>query len=365
VLQIPPLVIPSFISLFCWLQIASVTIGATDPSLRNRLVHRTIGEFHEGLTSRRIAQERSGRSRESGALLLEGSFGEDMVDLAPGNDTPSNASSKSTAAAFSTALPMPGDMGATFKGACQRLVPPKVPEIAVKKIWRSKKPRAATDITLVTQLSIDRIPALANQCKVWGGVISVAVHVPLVDGSIVSSDDRLAGMPLTHPIKTLDKFFAQQENSGRCKLDMLYVYEEVPSLDLVGLYPVNALRNRALQFASTEMVMLIDADFIPNLELSEVLQDPAEYEILRRATAGGQAIVLPALEILVEDEEGQRLAFKAAESKEHVRKMMKNDRLQGFHMDGFLYGHRATDFDRWLDASVAYRAQYEEVSERK
>ena len=141
----------------------------------------------------------------------------------------------------------------------------------------------------------------------------------------------------------------------------MYIYEELESIDQVGLYPVNALRNRALQLAATEMVLLLDADFIPNTQICEDLADPVQYELLRRATANHQAIVLPALEVMVQDEEGQRLAVKAAEDKEAVRRMMRNDRLQGFHMDGFVNGHRATDFERWMDATVAYQVNYEEV----
>lgn len=39
----------------------------------------------------------------------------------------------------------------------------------------------------------------------------------------------------------------------RCTLDLLMVTEDVPSLELVGLYPVNALRNRALMAVRTEV----------------------------------------------------------------------------------------------------------------
>ena len=39
----------------------------------------------------------------------------------------------------------------------------------------------------------------------------------------------------------------------RCKLDIVFLSEEVASLEYVGLYPVNALRNKALQMATTEV----------------------------------------------------------------------------------------------------------------
>lgn len=336
-----------------------------DPSVRNRFVHVIVSTTAstEGPATRRIVQEGgvsagsgAGRPLDSGgAFLLEGSFGEDPAD----GDGEDGDGSLDTAA---PAAPLPGDTGATFKGACQRLTPPQVPDLVVKKIWRSEKPRAPTDITLVTQVSIDRLySALGNQCANWGGVISAAVYVPLVDLAVVSSDRRLSGAPLSAPIKIIDDFFNKQEKEGRCKMDIMYIYEELESTEQVGLYPVNALRNRALQLASTELVLLLDADFVPNTQICEDLADPGQYELIRRATANHQAIVLPALEVMVQGEEGQRLAVKAAEDKENVRRMMRNDRLQGFHMDGFVNGHRATDFERWMDANVAYQVNYEEV----
>ena len=43
------------------------------------------------------------------------------------------------------------------------------------------------------------------------------------------------------------------ETPSRCTLDLIMVTETVPSIELVGLYPVNALRNRALMHAKTEV----------------------------------------------------------------------------------------------------------------
>ena len=330
--------------------------------MRTKLVTRTVADVDEGAGARRRTQERT-TSGSHGALLLEGSFKEDLFNLGSKNsgEDADEAAIDDDSNYPAAAAQIPGDMGATWKGACQRLVPPQVPDLVVKKMWRSAKPRVSTDVTLVTQLSVDRLSALANQCLVWGGVISAAVHVAIVDGAVIAEDTRLAGASFSAPIQILEDFFNMQEESGRCKLDMMYIYEEVASLEEVGLYPVNGLRNRALQLANTDMVMLVDADFIPNVQLSEDFSDPAQYDVLHRATNRHQAIVLPALEILVEGEEGQRLAIKAAESKDNARRMMHNDRLQGFHMDGFVNGHRATQFDKWQEATVAYRATYEEV----
>lgn len=261
--------------------------------------------------------------------------------------------------------PAPGDMAAIWPGVCLRLPAPEVPTLVVKRVYWSKKERTPTDITLVTQLSIDRLSALEVQCSLWSGVITASVYVPAVGTRIVSSNKKIANRTPSVLLNYMEEFHAAQEASGRCKLDLLYIYEEVPSIELVGLYPVNAMRNRALQAAKTDIVLLLDADFVPNRDLSDEIQAPENYEILHKAvTGGGQAIVLPAFEVIeqenVTDDESNNFVYKAIESKDAVREMLYNERIRGFHMDGFVNGHRSTDFQRWLNAAVAYPVQYEE-----
>jgi hypothetical protein len=83
---------------------------------------------------------------------------------------------------------------------------------------------------------------------------------------------------------------------GLCKLDLQLVSQNVESIWLSALYPVNSMRNRALANARTEAVLLLDVDFWPSAELSELMQKPAKYESLQRTLAGGAAVVLPAYE---------------------------------------------------------------------
>lgn len=65
---------------------------------------------------------------------------------------------------------------------------------------------------------------------------------------------------------------------------------------LSALYPVNAMRNRALARARTEAVLLLDVDFWPSAELSELVQKPAKYASLVEELRKGTAVVLPAYE---------------------------------------------------------------------
>ena len=54
--------------------------------------------------------------------------------------------------------------------------------LKVEAIWPSKLgPRF--DLTVVTQLSFDRMPALFNQCSTFTGPIAAAVYLPLIQQS--------------------------------------------------------------------------------------------------------------------------------------------------------------------------------------
>jgi hypothetical protein len=70
----------------------------------------------------------------------------------------------------------------------------------------------------------------------------------------------------------------------------------VESIWLSALYPVNAMRNRALAGARTDAVLLLDVDFWPSAELSELMQKPAKYASLMAVLQNGSAVVLPAFE---------------------------------------------------------------------
>ena len=83
-----------------------------------------------------------------------------------------------------------------------------------KKYLSSKLPRKNTDITLVTQCSLDRLHHLKLQIKKWNGILSVAVWIP-INTSV--SDNKMC--------QKLVKLFEKTEKRGRCRLDVALVFE--------------------------------------------------------------------------------------------------------------------------------------------
>ncbi|PSC73160.1 Glycosyltransferase LARGE2 [Micractinium conductrix] len=249
---------------------------------------------------------------------------------------------------------------AKYPGFCRKMRPPNVPVLTVQRMWLSNRQRNATDVSLVTQLSVDRLYMLEAQCGSWGSIISASVHVPLVQGRIVSELPELAGKDAATPLELISDFHERMEKRGRCKLDLVYVTEEVGTIEQVGLYPVNALRNKALQLSQTEIVLLLDADFLPNRALSDMIHDQRMYDQLRRVTGYRQGIVLPAFETIDDGEEGKSTALKAIKSRDVLHELFKRGELRGFHMDHYNRGHRATDHSRWFETNISYRIPYEE-----
>ena len=58
--------------------------------------------------------------------------------------------------------------------------PHPLAELTVEESLASTKPRLPSDITIVTQLTFDRLPMLEGQCAQWRSVLSAAVYVPLL-----------------------------------------------------------------------------------------------------------------------------------------------------------------------------------------
>ena len=240
-----------------------------------------------------------------------------------------------------------------------------LPQLHVEASLSSDKPREPTDVTLVTQLSFERLYMLEGQCNVWHGVISAAVYIALVQDKAVTvelnsnQDPRLTDM--SEILRQFEEFHSLAESKGFCKLDLILISHEVESVWLSALYPVNSMRNRALANARTDIVLLMDVDFWPSAELSEVVQRPGKYASLKTAVDGKNAIVLPAFETGEQGDVGVEIAREVViEGKDTAIVMFWDGRIRPFHTANYKQGHRATDFKKWLTATKPYRIRYEE-----
>jgi glycosyltransferase-like protein LARGE len=224
-------------------------------------------------------------------------------------------------------------------------------------------------LTLVTQLSLDRLDALAHQVSEWAGPVSAAIYIPHPVGSPEAGEAlakvarayRNMGSPaaantqchaFTNTIKP--EFLA----GGKCELRLSFLWASDPDCEDCAssskpervstkqqlqqeynqMYPVNALRNLALSAAGTELVLLLDVDFVPSRGAHSLLVNtPGLY---REAMQSNVAFVLPAFEapkggVLP-------LAFNELYSK------WSQDQVTAFHVKHFAKGHAPSDYPRWF-----------------
>ncbi|XP_026254964.2 xylosyl- and glucuronyltransferase LARGE2 isoform X2 [Urocitellus parryii] len=182
------------------------------------------------------------------------------------------------------------------------------------------------DITLVAQLSMDRLQMLEALCRHWPGPMSLALY--LTDAE---------AQQFLHFVEASPVLSARQ--------DVAYhvVYREGP------LYPVNQLRNVALAQALTPYVFLSDIDFLPAYSLYDYLR--ASIEQLELGSRRKAALVVPAFETL-------RYRFTFPSSKAELLALLDSGSLYTFRYHEWPQGHAPTDYARWREAQAPYRVQW-------
>lgn len=182
------------------------------------------------------------------------------------------------------------------------------------------------DITLVAQLSMDRLQMLEAICRHWTGPISLALYM----------SDAEAQQFLRYAQ-------ASEVLSGRRNVGYHIVYKEGQ------FYPINFLRNVALKNVQTPYVFLTDIDFLPMYGLYDYLRSSIlQLERSQRKAA----LIVPAFETL-----HYRLTFP--KSKAELLTMLDMGSLYTFRYHVWPQGHAPTDYAKWRTATVPYQVDWQ------
>ncbi|KAG8125991.1 hypothetical protein E2320_021286 [Naja naja] len=181
------------------------------------------------------------------------------------------------------------------------------------------------DVTLIAQLSMDRLQMLEAICKHWTGPISLALYM----------SDAEAQQFLRYAQ-------ASEVLSNRRNVAYHIVYKEGQ------FYPVNFLRNMALKNAQTSHVFLMDIDFLPMYGLYDYLRSSImQLELPPKKVA----LIVPAFETL-----HYRLNFP--KSKAELLTMLDMGSLYTFRYHVWPQGHAPTDYAKWRTATVPYQVEW-------
>uniref|UniRef100_A0A0M3JTP4 Glycosyltransferase-like protein LARGE (inferred by orthology to a C. elegans protein) n=1 Tax=Anisakis simplex TaxID=6269 RepID=A0A0M3JTP4_ANISI len=209
------------------------------------------------------------------------------------------------------------------------------------------------DVTLVTQLSIDRLLLLESLLSYWNGPISVAFYL---------SDLEL--------IQLADYFNESNLFNHRKNVAIHAVFKE-------GIhYPINYLRNVALNASTTSHVFLVDVDFLPMPGLYCFHFDYFQIVIIIVMIKRLDLYILLRERLLKRTTYNPRTAFIIAafesklyrniivpNTKSNLLSFLDNGQIQIFRQDVWKKGHFATDYDFWrntdFEYSVTWRTDYE------
>ena len=193
------------------------------------------------------------------------------------------------------------------------------------------------DITLVTQLSPDRLHRIQQLAKVWNGPISAAYYV---------GHDTYNGLQQLLSLWKTSELVRTHVDIHLVTLDAVgTVHESTPP------YPINALRNLAWQYGRTNQLFLLDVDFIPNPGMRQYCMDL--WPKLKAVKGLEKSVyVVPGFESF-------HALQKWPKNRNDVRTMSKVDRtLQPVHADKLASAHAAVNYERWYDTTNPYRINY-------
>ena len=192
--------------------------------------------------------------------------------------------------------------------------------------------KLGVDVTLCTQLSMDRLQALPKLVQQWGGPMSVALYV------------HDAELPL------LDKFIADYADAFNSNdgLRLHCVLREG------SVHPINYLRNIALDYVTTSFVFNVDIDFVVGpRNAHDLLNSRIEAESKLFQQNERIAFVVPSFET-------DRYRAAVPDSKAEMHEMFMTKKMRQFRVDEWPKGHAPTDYDAWFRASMAYQVFWAE-----
>ncbi|KZS88238.1 hypothetical protein SISNIDRAFT_446050 [Sistotremastrum niveocremeum HHB9708] len=213
-----------------------------------------------------------------------------------------------------------------------RSIPSKIAPFYYKAAYDSSL--LPQDITITTLVTQNRFNVLANLAERYQGPISAAIHIP-------SYPSPIPLLTELHKLYTSNPYM-------RTYVDVHLVIDSQER-------QFNMWRNVARYYARTELVMMLDVDFVVCTDFRTKLlaqasksnkgKTKADGGIMERVKSGQVALVVPAFEYVDQDEGKNVSAFPR--DKPTLVDLVKKDKITMFHQS-WLPGHGSTNYKKYL-----------------
>ena len=286
----------------------------------------------------------------------------------PGSRTAATTTSTSASTSTSTSAPAdcsPVNTESTVDGFFE------VPTLETLGAWTSERALdLERSVSIVTQLSVDRLNMLENQCRSWDDALVAVIYVPVDD----KKEPYGIKSKLIDIQRSIDSFFSVMESTpNTCALRVELVGQVIED-ERAQPYPINALRNRAMSLAQSPLVFVLDVDFVASPRLGmpgDGYRDPEVWARLMALASDRGAVVVPAFELVdghqMEAYIGEHLVKSLVTGgKAGLRKAYKQELVGAFNARDFEAGHGPTNTSRWIrskDPHAVYKVDYQDKYE--
>ncbi|BHF60395.1 Glycosyltransferase-like 1B [Sparganum proliferum] len=213
------------------------------------------------------------------------------------------------------------------------------------------------DVTLVSQLTIDRLHRLEEIVAHWDGPISLALYV--TDKEVLLLMEYIQSVPILN---------------SRQDLCIHIIFREG------NFYPINGLRNIAVHYATTDYVFLVDFDFIPTPRMHTYLRDIVSSQMSKVddseddnliARDNNMEVKKPSVKRSSSDNDSRPVAyvipafetfytqFLFPSNKTELLNQINIGVVKPFRIDLWPAGHQATNYTHWYNSSIPYEVKWE------
>lgn len=188
-------------------------------------------------------------------------------------------------------------------------------------------------VTLVTQVSMERLSSLERSLRLWYGPVSLVIYVATKHSE--KSEYEWQRLYIQKKLKTL-----KLSTSSHVTLAL----GSSSSDD----YPINALRNIAVRQVKTRYMFLLDGDFQPSPDFQQKFLNFAKHFEHNPKTA----FVVPAFEYI----ELPQKSDNAPQTKEELLQLLHREEpfILPFRISESSESHRNTDYWKWYRADKPY-----------